>query len=393
MNTRHTITALTLATLAGIAGAHDEPERESISELEATCPYASTVEGWDTAHAVMRPAVHVAVLEQDGSTRSTETSVVSTTTITSGAGHTVSVRLFEDGTYKVTHNGVEVPSDRVEVLGNRVRVLDEDGEVIQIVRMGGMPNVQVAGVPLAARTIGRTDRPMLGITYDSPDNVLRQQLGLGEGEGVVVLSTIEGLPAMDAGIRPGDVIVGLDRNKSVDQASLIELLSAKKPGDRVTVDLISRGERKTLELELGSSAERDRLIVETDSFFDDSRDPAVRALRDSLAQLRINEEEIEKTVREWQESVAQAEALVREQNGNITRWAFPGQRGPAFTDDDNRFIIRSLPGLTTTPPPAPTPPGLNAEAAERLEDRMQRLEGQMQRLENAIDRLIDAMER
>ena len=74
--------------------------------------------------------------------------------------------------------------------------------------------------------------------------------------GVKLSGVTKGLPADMAGIRAGDVIVGLGTHDVADLQGMTDALRAHKPGDVVDVQVLRGGERVTLKVTLGSRANR-----------------------------------------------------------------------------------------------------------------------------------------
>ena len=74
--------------------------------------------------------------------------------------------------------------------------------------------------------------------------------------GVKLSGVTKGLPADTAGIRAGDVIVGLGTHDVADLQGMTDALRAHKPGDVVDVQVLRGGERVTLKVTLGSRANR-----------------------------------------------------------------------------------------------------------------------------------------
>ena len=93
-----------------------------------------------------------------------------------------------------------------------------------------MQDYMVAGVA------GMHSRAMLGINLGDERDANK--------EGVRVQSVTPGGPASDAGLRAGDVIVGIDgknlRNKDKSAAALVEHMRTVKIGDKVKVDSRAR---------------------------------------------------------------------------------------------------------------------------------------------------------
>jgi serine protease Do len=80
----------------------------------------------------------------------------------------------------------------------------------------------------------------LGIVGQDLDADDRRQLGLQSGEGVGI-ARIEGLAARSAGLRPGDVILAVGRNKVASASALNQQLRDVKQGQTVML-LVRRGQ-------------------------------------------------------------------------------------------------------------------------------------------------------
>lgn len=94
-----------------------------------------------------------------------------------------------------------------------------------------LPSTDVETLAAAARD-GHVDRPgYLGIRVD--------MAGESGAEGVVVSEVVTGSPAAAAGVRPGDVITGLNGTPVVDPMSLVSLVRELAPGSRADLVLTS----------------------------------------------------------------------------------------------------------------------------------------------------------
>jgi C-terminal processing protease CtpA/Prc len=83
-------------------------------------------------------------------------------------------------------------------------------------------------------------RPLLGVQLVEVTDELREHLGGRDGEGVLVSKVVSGSPAEDAGIRVGDLIVGLDGDDVGSVGDLRQGLSGKQ-GETFDVDVIRDG--------------------------------------------------------------------------------------------------------------------------------------------------------
>ncbi len=108
---------------------------------------------------------------------------------------------------------------------------------------------------------GAVRRPRLGVGVDEVSAADAEVYGLDEIAGAEVRQVQEGTPAARAGVRIGDVIVGLDGQPIRSATQLITSLAQRQPGERVRLDVIRDRERRGITVELGqfrTEASRDR---------------------------------------------------------------------------------------------------------------------------------------
>jgi S1-C subfamily serine protease len=158
-------------------------------------------------------------------------------------------------------------------------LLDAHGRVIGInaqiqSQSGGGEGVGFA-IPVDAvrrslrelRDSGRVDYGYLGVETLTIWPQLAERLGLDVDTGALVQNVVDGSPAEDARIRPGedtisfqgqtniatggDLIVAVDGKPLTREHDLADEVSAHRAGDRVRITLIRDGGRRTLEIELG----------------------------------------------------------------------------------------------------------------------------------------------
>lgn len=118
----------------------------------------------------------------------------------------------------------------------KVVVIRGDERITLTVELGEMKEAD-AGTP-GKRTIGEET---LGMRASDITPELAQRFGLEMGRGVVVTSVAPGSPAALAGIRPGDVIMELNRKPVERVEAYRKILSSVKPGD-VVLMLLRRGD-------------------------------------------------------------------------------------------------------------------------------------------------------
>ncbi len=87
-----------------------------------------------------------------------------------------------------------------------------------------------------------TPKVMLGVTMGpaSPDQAM--EFGFDPAKATVIGSVIDGLPAANAGLRPGDIVVGIGDSDEAGEKSIREQLSVMEPGDVLTLKIIRGGE-------------------------------------------------------------------------------------------------------------------------------------------------------
>lgn len=161
-------------------------------------------------------------------------------------------------------DGKTIDPDRVEWKDGVVSIKDKHGDVMQTFRVGGddhdafafgaAPAAPVPPVPPVAMVEGvHFEHPpvMVGINQTEPTPALRWQLGLDEDTpAILVERVLDGLPADKGGLHRYDVIVGIDGSHGANSTILHDALMDKNPGDTLTLDVISRGERKAVTLNL-----------------------------------------------------------------------------------------------------------------------------------------------
>jgi serine protease Do len=101
-------------------------------------------------------------------------------------------------------------------------------------------------------------RGWLGVTIQDVDQNTAKALGLPEAKGALIASVKQGDPAHKAGLRPGDVILGLDGEPIRDAGELTRKIGNMQPGQEVEISFWRKGKKRSVQLTLG---ERDLEIA------------------------------------------------------------------------------------------------------------------------------------
>jgi membrane-associated protease RseP (regulator of RpoE activity) len=90
----------------------------------------------------------------------------------------------------------------------------------------------------------REKGPWIGIATEPVQDVVRAQLSLAPGEGVVINHVAPESPAAKAGLQPNDILLRFEDQILVEPSQLRKLIAMKKPGENVKLGYLRKGERK-----------------------------------------------------------------------------------------------------------------------------------------------------
>ena len=99
--------------------------------------------------------------------------------------------------------------------------------------------------------VTHTGRAVLGVRVTTVDQVLAAQDNLTVDHGVLIVSVTPNGAAAQAGLQPGDVIVGIDNTNVTDVQALGDALVSKNPGDVVSVKVYRGNQQLTVNAKLG----------------------------------------------------------------------------------------------------------------------------------------------
>ena len=101
-----------------------------------------------------------------------------------------------------------------------------------------LPPSQLQKVSLASKTFERGGRTVVGVNLTPISPEIARTLGLPDASGAVVDIVEAGSPALEAGLREGDVIRGIDGARVTDVDSMRAAVGAVKPGTPVRLDIL-----------------------------------------------------------------------------------------------------------------------------------------------------------
>lgn len=97
-------------------------------------------------------------------------------------------------------------------------------------------------------------RAYFGVEYQ----IISQQVALLNNvpQGIYIVNVITASPAEQSGIEVGDIVYKIDGNPvGTDSETLSKIISGKKPGETLSVDIWRRGETKTIEVTLAEAGQ------------------------------------------------------------------------------------------------------------------------------------------
>lgn len=145
-------------------------------------------------------------------------------------------------------------------------------------------------------------RGRLGVRLEDLNPDLAGALGSPDGKGALVVEVIKDTPAERAGLKAGDVITAVGSSRVYDSNDVIEAL--RGADQKVTLSVVRRGARRTLEAELNR---------ETRTMFRSQDGPLGDRIR---IQNRLDDGDLREQMRQLREEMKQLRDQMREMHRN-----------------------------------------------------------------------------
>ncbi|MDJ0884663.1 MAG: DegQ family serine endoprotease [Desulfobacterales bacterium] len=116
---------------------------------------------------------------------------------------------------------------------------------------------------------GEVSRGWLGVGIQNLTPELAEYYGLDQKEGVLVTQVYEGDPADDAGIKEGDIIVGIDGQGVKTSRELSRKVAEAGVGNKMRIKLMRDGQAKTVRVKLAKRPDREPTLARGEARSDD----------------------------------------------------------------------------------------------------------------------------
>nr|WP_208402992.1 Do family serine endopeptidase [Sphingomonas japonica] len=122
-----------------------------------------------------------------------------------------------------------------------------------------IPAEQAAPIVATLRRGDTVTRGYLGVGIQPVTPEIAAALGLEEDRGEIIRSVEPDQAAQRAGIRPGDIVVGVAGQEVTEQQTLSILVANTRPGTRLPIELIRDGRRQTVTATVGTRPSQEEL--------------------------------------------------------------------------------------------------------------------------------------
>jgi serine protease Do len=202
--------------------------------------------------------------------------------------------------------------------------------------------------------------PWLGVSTAEAPEALTSQLNLQPGVGLVVTFVATNSPAAKAGLQKNDVLIEFTGQALVHPAQLRKLVRVQKEDDTVKLAYYRAGKRSSVSVALGRASSGAGSWDEhghagqgnlgdlhqqlQDLHIDETVRQQMRALRESLGNIRINQQDLQQNIRRGMDEARKAihEAMRNVTNSEPLRKVLENlARSGVVLDDKANVVVRS----------------------------------------------------
>jgi PDZ domain len=314
--------------------------------------------------------------------------------------HTYTVKIENGKVVSAEVDGKKVPKSRVKNKNGKVEILDEDGNVqksFNVQMAHGLGRAAPGGVMTVRPWPGQGGAAGQGMAMAGPQPPVMMGITMSdpsEGEGVMVDSVFDGLPADKAGLQVGDRIISADGKKIESQQALRDILKDKKPGDTIELKVEREGKNKNIGIKL-AKFESNRLgaggmsgpVFTLHNGNDEAFEKAKEALQKALNEIKANENlkpdkikaKAEQALKEAMEALDKAKDDLSMEAGKLhdqfMQQFNDGRFKNLWGPEGNQFVVPQP--MTPTPPPSPD----ISKQLDKLSDQIERLNKRLEQLE------------
>ena len=160
------------------------------------------------------------------------------------------------------NSGGPLFNNRGQVIGVNSAIYSPTGGSVGI--GFAIPSNMVRDIVAELEAHGKVSRGWLGVRIQPLTDELAESLGLDGTHGALVAGVEPGSPAEDAGVKTGDVIVGMNGERLDEYKDLPKLVAEASAGSESMLQVKRRGETVELAVEIGKMPEDDVKVALAD---------------------------------------------------------------------------------------------------------------------------------
>ena len=165
-----------------------------------------------------------------------------------GGGASIESFIQTDAAVNPGNSGGALVNTVGELIGINTAIITESGSYEGY--SFAVPSNLVQKVIRDLREFGQVQRAYLGVSIQELDSETAREIGLPNAEGVYINRVTTNGAAQDAGLKIGDVILGLNTAHVKSPSELQEYIGRFRPGDQVSLDYWRSGKKYRIRITL-----------------------------------------------------------------------------------------------------------------------------------------------